>query len=83
MSKIYEILSPLPGTFYQKESPTAAPFVLVGQEIKAGDVVGLVEVMKMFNQITSEHAGIVIEVCVENDEPVDVGEVLFRIEVSA
>lgn len=83
MSMIYEVLSPIPGTFYRQESPTAPPFVTVGQEIKAGDAVGLVEVMKMFNQITSEHAGKVIEICVESDEPVDIGEVLVRIEVAS
>ncbi len=83
MSKIYEVLSPIPGTFYRQESPSSPPFVSIGQEIKAGDAVGLVEVMKMFNQIHSEYAGKVIEICVDSEEPVDIGEVLVRIEVTS
>ena len=80
MSTIHEVTSPIPGTFYSKESPSDPPFVTVGASVSAGDTVGLVEVMKMFNPITAGVAGTVVEICVENDDPVDVGDVLIRLE---
>ena len=76
----HEITSPLPGTFYRRESPTSDLFVEVGSTVAVGDTVGLVEVMKMFNPVTAEKAGTVTEICVENEDPVDVGDVLVKIE---
>lgn len=75
-----EIRSPIPGTFYTRETPTSDPFVRVGSTVQVGDTVALVEVMKMFNPVQSDVAGTVIEVCVENEDAVDAGDVLFRIE---
>ena len=76
----HEVTSPLPGTFYRRESPTTDVFVEVGSTVAVGDTVGLVEVMKMFNPVTAEVAGTVIEIRVENEDPVDVGDVLVVIE---
>ncbi|MFY1992649.1 acetyl-CoA carboxylase [Achromobacter xylosoxidans] len=75
-----EILSPLPGTFYRRPSPDAAPFVEVGATIQPGDVVGIVEVMKQFNQIEAEVGGVVAEILVADGDPVEPGQALLRIE---
>ena len=80
MTEIREVKAEIPGTFYTQESPSSPPFVSVGGSVSAGDTVGLIEVMKMFNPVVSEYAGTVVEVCVEAEEPVDVGDVLVRIE---
>lgn len=79
---MHEVTSPLPGTFYRRESPADPPFVEVGATVAAGDTVGLVEVMKMFNPVTTEVAGTVVEIRVENEDPVDVGDVLVVVEES-
>jgi biotin carboxyl carrier protein len=76
-----EILSPLPGTFYRKPAPDAPPFANEGDVIKAGDVVGLVEVMKTFNQIAYGGPGFpeaaeVVEVRAGDAEEVQAGQVL-------
>lgn len=76
----HEVTSPLPGTFYSRESPTSDPFVQVGSTVAVGDTVGLVEVMKMYNPVTTEVAGTVIEIRLETEDPVDVGDVLVVIE---
>ncbi|WP_297353743.1 acetyl-CoA carboxylase [Paraburkholderia sp.] len=76
----HDIVSPLPGTFYRRASPDAAPYVEVGMSIDEGTVVGLVEVMKQFNDVETTIAGQVTEVLVEDGEPVDAGQVLMRIE---
>lgn len=75
-----EIHSPLPGTFYRRPSPDAAPFVEVAATIKPGDVVGIVEVMKQFNQIEAEVGGVVAEILVADGDPVEPGQALLRIE---
>ena len=80
MSTIHDVTSPLPGTFYDRESPASPPFVSVGASVASGDTVGLVEVMKMFNPVTSEVAGTVVEICVESEDAVDVGDVLIKVE---
>lgn len=80
MSIIHEVTSPIPGTFYATESPSDPPFVTLGAKVSAGDTIGLVEVMKMFNPVTTEVSGTVVEICVETDDPVDAGEVLIRLE---
>ena len=80
MATIHEVTAPLPGTFYVRESPSSPPFVEVGSTVAAGDTIGLIEVMKMFNPIPSDVAGTVVEVCVEAEDGVDVGDVLIRVE---
>ena len=74
------ITSPMVGTFYKSPSPDADPFVTVGQSISKGDVVCIVEAMKMMNEIESEVSGKVVEICVEDGQPVEFGQVLMYIE---
>ena len=73
------INSPMVGTFYASASPGAKPFVSVGDLIKEGDVVCIVEAMKMMNEIKSEFTGTVLAVNVENAEPVEYGQSLIEI----
>ena len=75
-----EIKSPMVGTFYHSSSPEAAPFVEAGQTVEIGQVVCIVEAMKLMNEIKSEVRGKVIEVAVENAEPVEFGQTLFIVE---
>lgn len=74
------ITSPMVGTFYKSPSPDAAPFVSVGDTVKNGDVVCIVEAMKMMNEIKAEVAGKVLEICVEDGQPVEFGQVLMYVE---
>lgn len=76
----HELLSPLPGTFYRRPSPEAPPFVQVGQTVAAGAVVGLVEVMKTFNEVQAETGGTVVEILVENEDAVEAGQALLIVE---
>ena len=74
------ITSPLVGVFYAAPSEDADPFVKVGDPVKKGQVVGIVEAMKLMNEITSDCDGVVREVCVGNAEAVEYGQPLFVIE---
>ena len=74
------ILSPMVGTFYRAPSPNSKPFVSVGDEIKEGQTLCVVEAMKLMNEIPSDKTGVIREVLVENGQPVEYGQVLFRIE---
>ncbi len=74
------VTSPMVGTFYKAPSPDAKPFVEVGQTVSKGDVVCIVEAMKLMNEIESEVSGKVIEICVEDGQPVEFGQVLMYIE---
>lgn len=74
------LTSPMVGTFYKSPSPDAKPFVEVGQTIKEGDVVCIVEAMKLMNEIESEVSGKVIEICVSDGQPVEFGQVLMYVE---
>ncbi|MEZ5569735.1 MAG: acetyl-CoA carboxylase biotin carboxyl carrier protein [Halioglobus sp.] len=71
--------SPMVGTFYRSPSPTSAAFVEVGQAVKAGDVVCIVEAMKMMNQIEADKSGTIGSILVENGEPVEYDQPLFSI----
>ena len=73
------INSPMVGTFYASASPGAKPFISVGDIITEGDVVCIVEAMKMMNEIKSDFSGTVLSVNVENSEPVEYGQSLFEI----
>jgi acetyl-CoA carboxylase biotin carboxyl carrier protein len=73
------ILSPMVGTFYRAPSPSSPPFVEIGQSVEAGDVVCIVEAMKMMNQIEAEHSGVVEAILVEDGEPVEFDQPLIRI----
>lgn len=74
------LTSPMVGTFYSAPSPEAKPFVEVGQTIAQGDVVCIVEAMKLMNEIESEFSGKVVEICVKDGQPVEFGQVLMYIE---
>lgn len=73
------IKSPMVGTFYRSPSPSSPVFVEVGQHVKAGDVVCIVEAMKMMNQIEADHAGVVEAILVEDGEPVEFDQPLITI----
>ena len=68
------IESPFPGTFYSRPKPDAGPYVSVGADVSAGDVVGIVEIMKNFHEITADKAGCVTRIFVENEELVEAGQ---------
>ena len=76
----HTVRSPMVGTFYVSSSPSAKPFVEIGQPIKAGDVLCIVEAMKMMNQIEADKDGIVVSRLVENGMPVEFDQPLFIIE---
>ncbi len=75
----HRVLSPMVGTFYESPSPQSAPFVRIGDEVKVGDTVCIIEAMKMMNQIEADHAGKVVAVLATNGDPVEFGQPLFVI----
>jgi acetyl-CoA carboxylase biotin carboxyl carrier protein len=79
---LHEIKSPTPGTFYASSSPEAEPFIQVGSHVEPTTVVCLIEAMKIFNEITAECKGVVTEILIENQQPVEYGQVLFRVDPS-
>jgi len=74
------IKSPMVGTFYASPSPTADPFVKVGDKVKKGQVVCIVEAMKLMNEIEAEFDGEIVEMCKKDEEMVEYGETLFKIK---
>ena len=77
----YKIVkSPMVGTFYSKSSPTAEPYVKVGSKVKKGDILCIVEAMKLMNEIESEFDGEIVEICVNDGDMVDYGKALFKIK---
>ena len=76
----HTIKSPLPGTFYRRPSPDADPYVSEGDEVKEGDVVGLVEIMKSFHEIHSDAAGRVVRFLIENSDLVDAEQGIIVLE---
>jgi acetyl-CoA carboxylase biotin carboxyl carrier protein len=74
-----EITSPMVGTFYASNTPGGAPLTSVGTSVKAGQVLCIIEAMKIMNEIESDVAGVIEEVCVQNETPVEYGTVLFRL----
>jgi acetyl-CoA carboxylase biotin carboxyl carrier protein len=77
------VTAPIAGIFYRAPNPDAAPFVEVGQQVSADDVIGIVEVMKLMNSVRAGITGTVVEVCAQNAELVEYGQVLVRIEPGA
>jgi acetyl-CoA carboxylase biotin carboxyl carrier protein len=73
------IKSPLPGTFYRRPNPDADPYVSEGDPVRAGDVVGLVEIMKSFYEITSDVDGVVGRFLVDNEDLVDTGQDIIEL----
>lgn len=76
----HSVMSPMVGSFYRAAAPGSKPFVEVGQRVNVGDVLCIIEAMKMLNQIESDKAGVITAILVENGEPVEYGEPLFVIE---
>ena len=80
-AEVYQVTSPMVGTFYRAPNPSSAAYVEVGSVVKKGQALCIVEAMKLMNEIESEVAGEVIDIPVSNGQPVEYGEVLFRIRV--
>lgn len=74
------LTSPMVGTFYKSPSPDSKPFIEIGQTVNQGDVVCIIEAMKLMNEIETEFSGKVVEICVEDGQPVEFGQVLMYIE---
>ncbi len=74
------ITSPMVGTFYKAPSPDAKPFVELGASVSQGQVVCIIEAMKLMNEIEADVAGKVVEICVEDGQPVEFGQVLMYVE---
>lgn len=81
-SNLVAVCSPMVGTFYRAPAPDAPPYVEVGDAVKPGTVVCIVEAMKLMNEIESEISGKIAEILVENESPVEFGQELFLIEPS-
>ena len=79
-SKLLEVKSPMVGTYYAAPEPGAKPYLAVGATVAKGQVLCIIEAMKIMNEIESEYAGAVREILVENAQPVEYGQVLFRID---
>lgn len=75
----HRVTAPMVGTFYRSGSPGAAPFVEVGQSVKAGDRLCIIEAMKLMNEIESDATGVIKAILVENGQPVEFGQPLFLI----
>ncbi|MEX2502735.1 MAG: acetyl-CoA carboxylase biotin carboxyl carrier protein [Trueperaceae bacterium] len=75
-----EVTAPIVGTFYASATPDGEPYVKVGDHVEAGTVLCIIEAMKLMNEIEAETAGTVRDVLVRNEEPVEYGQVLFRID---
>jgi len=80
---LLEIRSPIVGTFYRSPSPDKPPYVKVGDSVSAGDVVCIVEAMKLFNEIESEVSGKIVKVLIEEAKPVEYDQVLYLVDPNA
>lgn len=74
------LTSPMVGTFYRAPSPGAEPFVKVGDTVKKGQTVCIIEAMKLLNEVEADQDGVIREICVENGQPVEFGQALFILE---
>ena len=79
-SHLVDVVSPMVGTFYRAPAPDAEPYAEVGKQVGTGDVLCIIEAMKLMNELECETPGLVAEICVENGEPVEYGQLLFRID---
>ena len=73
------VLSPMVGVFYASPSPSDPPFVTVGSKVKKGDVLCIIEAMKLMNEITAEEDGEIIDICAANGSVVEYGQILFKL----
>nr|WP_250566068.1 acetyl-CoA carboxylase biotin carboxyl carrier protein [Adonisia turfae] len=81
-SDLYEITSPMVGTFYRSPAPDESPFVDTGDRIKPGQTVCIIEAMKLMNELEAEVSGEIVEILVQNAEPVEFGQPLMRVKQS-
>jgi len=81
-SRLVDVTSPMVGTFYRSPAPDASPYVDVGARVSPGDTLCIIEAMKLMNELECEVSGSIAEVCVENAQPVEFGQVLFRVDPS-
>jgi acetyl-CoA carboxylase biotin carboxyl carrier protein len=79
---IYEVTSPMVGTFYQSSSPGTDAFVKVGDKVKKGDTLCIVEAMKLMNELPSEIAGEIVEICIADGQAISFGQLLMKIRKS-
>jgi acetyl-CoA carboxylase biotin carboxyl carrier protein len=79
-SNLTDVTSPMVGTFYRAPAPDAPPYVKAGSRISKGDTLCIIEAMKLMNELESEVEGTIVEVLVENAQPVEYGQVLFRVQ---
>jgi acetyl-CoA carboxylase biotin carboxyl carrier protein len=79
-SKLLEVKSPMVGTYYGAPEPGAKPYLTAGERISKGQILCIIEAMKIMNEIESEYDGVVKEILAENAHPVEYGQVLFRID---
>lgn len=79
---LLEITSPMVGTFYRAPSPDSDPFAKVGMQISPGDLLCIIEAMKLMNELEAEVEGVIREICIGDGEPVEYGQVLFRVQPS-
>jgi len=77
-NNIVEVKSPIVGIFYASPSPEASPFVTIGKKVKKGDVLCIIEAMKLMNEITAECDGEIADICVKNGDIIEFGQVLFK-----
>jgi acetyl-CoA carboxylase biotin carboxyl carrier protein len=78
-NNITEIKSPMVGVFYAAPAPDAQPYVTVGKKVKKGDVLCIIEAMKLMNEITAEVDGEIVDICVENGQVVEYAQILFKV----
>lgn len=76
----HEVTAPIVGTFYSAPSPDDDPYVKVGSRVKQGETMCIIEAMKLMNEIEADASGVVTEILVQNEEPVEYGQALFRIK---
>ena len=82
VENIKEVLSPMPGVFYSAQSPDKPPYVNEGDKVKPGQVICIIESMKIMNEIESEHSGVIKKILMNNSDPVEFNQPLFIIEPS-
>jgi acetyl-CoA carboxylase biotin carboxyl carrier protein len=78
-NNVYEVKAPMVGVFYTAPSPDDEPFVRIGDEVKKGDVLCILEAMKLMNEITAERDGRIVDICVKNGDVAEYGQVLFKL----
>ncbi len=80
-NRMYKVIAPLAGTYYEAPSPEEPPYVKIGQQVRSGDVVCIIESMKVFTELRTERAGIVKTILVEDEQPVLKNQELMEIEI--